>query len=137
MKPITTKKDETPEFVEFWEKVWRSHARETDGRGDARDAFIAHVRAGADPQDIVDGAKHLIRTFKDFQFLPLAKTWINKRAYEDMAEQERAHQKRISEAQARRSQDMTNVVQIQPEGKEPVDWEKRRQIVAKLRLQQA
>jgi hypothetical protein len=135
MKPITTKKDETPEFVEFWEKVWRSHARETDGRGDARDAFIAHVRAGADPQDIVDGAKHLIRTFKDFQFLPLAKTWINKRAYEDMAEQHRAHQARALEYERRREH--TNVVQIQPPASEAISPERRAELVAKIRLQRA
>lgn len=98
MKTFTTKADETPEFVSFW-TAWRVHARHTDGRGDARDAFFKHVRMGADPQDLVDGAAYFIRTMrdKDREYIPLAASWLGKRAYEDMAESERALQQKIRE----------------------------------------
>lgn len=92
-KQRTSKSDETPEFTEFWD-AWRPFARDTDGRGAARDAFFAHVRDGSDPADIVDGAKFFLRSMKDKQFVPLVQTWLNRRAFEDMAEQERAYQER-------------------------------------------
>ena len=126
MKKRITKADETPEFVEFWEDVWRSHARHTDGRGDARDAFFDHVRAGAAPMDIVDGAKCFIRTMreKDRDFIPLVATWLNRGAYEDLAEQERTYQQRVTEAKARND----NVVPMQQ-----VDWDRRAQMAARAR----
>lgn len=125
MKTMTTKKDETPEFVEFWENIWRPKMRPTDGRGDARDTFFKHVRAGADPIDIIDGARFFIRTLRDFQYIPLAASWINKRAYEDLAEQERAYQRRISERA--KPQEQSNVVSMQ------IDPEKRREMAARAR----
>ena len=127
MKPFTTKADETPEFVAFW-NLWRVHARHTDGRGDARDTFFKHVNAGADPLDIVDGAKYFIRTMKerDREYIPLAASWINKRAYEDMAEAERAIQQRIAE----RQQQSANVIPIQQPQESP---ERKAEIAARLR----
>lgn len=132
MKRIaTTKADETPEFVEFWD-IWRKHARHTDGRGDARDTFVLHLKAGAPGRDIVDGAKCFIRTMKDKDrdYIPLAASWINKRAYEDLAPQERQHQAKIAEAQVRR------VEQIKVAAQEPASAqlspEKRAEIVARL-----
>lgn len=106
-------KDETPEFVHFWEKIWRKHARHTDGRGLARETFAKHVKAGADPQDIVDGAAYFFRTMKerDREFVPLSSTWINRQAYEDLAVSERQYQQRVAEAMARR-QEPTNVTNI-------------------------
>ncbi len=90
------RKDETPEFIAFWE-IWKPHARHTDGRGLARDAFTKHVRSGASPQDIVDGAKFFFRSMKDKdrEFVPLSSTWLNRGAFEDMAISERAYQTRI------------------------------------------
>lgn len=133
MKRIaTTKADETPEFVEFWE-IWRKHARHTDGRGDARDTFVQHLKAGAPGRDIVDGAKCFIRTMKDKDrdYIPLAASWINKRAYEDLAPQERQHQAKITEAQTRR------VEQIKVAAQEPasaqIDPERRAEIAARVR----
>ncbi|WP_049732846.1 hypothetical protein [Rhizobium ecuadorense] len=126
IKHFTTKADETPEFVEFWNS-WRPYARHTDGRGDARDTFFKHVNAGADPRDITDGAKYFIRTMKerDKEYIPLAASWINKRAYEDMAESERALQQRVVErAQA------ANVVPIQQPKESP---ERRAEMAARLR----
>jgi hypothetical protein len=110
--PFTTKADETPEFVEFW-NVWRPTARHTDGRGEARDAFFKHVNAfGADPRDIVEGAKYFIRTMKerDKEFVPLAASWLNKRAYEDLAEAERTLNERIAQRQQQGNVVPMNVV---------------------------
>ena len=108
-----TRKDESPEFIDFW-TLWRPNARHTDGRGAAREAFNKHVRAGASPQDIVDGARYFFRTMKekDREFVPLVATWINRGTFEDTAEQERAHQARIAEAQQRRNEAAGNVVEI-------------------------
>lgn len=100
----TTKADETPEFQAFW-AVWQPYMNQNDGRGSARDEFFRHVEEyGADPQDIVDGAKWFIRSggqqTKGPDGRPIrlhAQTWLNRRAYEDFAEKERSHQ--ISEAQ--------------------------------------
>lgn len=116
----TTKADEIPEFVDFWNS-WRPHARHTDGRGEARDAFLEHVRFGADPQDMVDGAKCFIRTMRDRDrdYIPLAASWLGKRAYEDLAEQERSYQARIAERQQKIRQQAVeqspNVVEMKPE----------------------
>lgn len=109
-KVFTTKRDETPDFEEFW-NAWRPLARQTDGRGDARDTFFKHVWAGVDPRDIVDGAKCFLRTLKEREYIPLAATWLNKRAYEDLAIQERQYQQRISEAQTRRVEMMKQKAQ--------------------------
>ena len=125
MKKRITKADETPEFVEFWEGVWRSHARHTDGRGLARESFFYHVEEkGADPRDIVDGAKCFIRTMreKDRDFIPLSSSWLNRCAYEDLAEQERSYQERVAAAQSRAA----NVVPLS----QSIDPERRRQLVA-------
>lgn len=113
MKRIqTTKADETPEFVEFWEGPlkedgsrdrllgWISIMHKNDGRGDARDVFFQHVRfLGADPQDIADGAKWYIRNRDDWKLH--ASTWINRRAYEDGAEMYRNYKSRQREAMAK------------------------------------
>lgn len=121
-----TKTREEPEgFAEFW-AVWRPHARHTDGRGLAREAFARHLKAGAVPQDMIDGAKYFFRTMKerDREYVPLSATWLNRGAYEDMAEAERALQQRIVERQQ-----AANVVQIQPK-ESP---EKRAEMAARLR----
>ena len=87
-------------FAEFWD-VWRPHARHTDGRGDARTTFSKHIKNGAEPADIIDGAKWFFRSMKekDREFVPLASTWLNRGAYEDMAQQERSFQERVEARQ--------------------------------------
>lgn len=89
-------KAEPEGFKEFWEQIWRPHARHTDGRGLARDTFTKHVRAGAEAQDIIDGARYFFRSMKDKdrEFVPLSSTWLNRMSYEDLAIQERAYQLR-------------------------------------------
>ena len=80
-------------FDEFW-AIWRPNMRKTDGRGDAREAFRKHILNGADPLDMIDGAKAFIRSLNDEErrFIPLAASWLNKEAYPDWAEVERAFQ---------------------------------------------
>jgi hypothetical protein len=77
-------KKEPEGFPEFW-AVWKPYARKTDGRGLARETFAKHVRAGADPQDIINGAAWFLRTLKerDRDFVPLSSTWMNRGTYED------------------------------------------------------
>lgn len=113
-KTAFTASDETPEFKEFW-TLWMPSARKCDGRGDARDGFMRKIKAGVDGKDILDGARYYLRnmTEDDRKFNPLAKSWINKMAYEDLCIRERQYQQRVSEAMARRQQE-TNVVQIDP-----------------------
>lgn len=116
----TTKADETPEFVEFWEGPvdpktgkrdralgWRTIMNRNDGRGAARDEFISHVeKYGADAQDIADGAKWFIHNGGNGgEYRVHAQTWLNRRPYEDGAEMWRAFQARIQDQQ-------TNIVQM-------------------------
>ena len=118
-------------FAEFW-AVWRKYARHTDGRGLAREAFAKHVRAGADPQDIIQGATCFFRTMKDRdrEYVPLSATWLNREAYTDLAEQEREYQQRISAAQQRRAE---NVVPIREPSQPVVSQERRRELAEMAR----
>jgi len=95
-------------FDAFW-GIWRPRARHTDGRGLARESFTKHINAGADPQDIIDGARCFFRTMKDKdrEFVPLSSTWLNRGSFEDLAELERAYQAKYGASQE-------NVVQMQP-----------------------
>lgn len=120
---------EEPEgFKEFWEQVWRPHARHTDGRGLAREAFAKHIKSGACPQDIIDGARYFFRTMKerDKEFVPLSATWLNRGAYEDMAEAERALQQRVEQRQQ-----AANVVEMKPQQQESP--ERRAEMAARFR----
>ena len=119
-KVFTTKADAPPDLVEFW-NIWRPHMRSTDGRGDARDAFFKHIRAGVNPRDIVDGARYFLRTLRDRdrEYIPLAASWLNKRAYEDLAEVERSYQLRVGASNS-------NVAQASPARAEYIAAELRR-----------
>lgn len=84
-----------------------------DGRGAARDEFFRHVELyGADPQDIVDGARWFIKTGGNQRrasdgglIQSHASSWLNKRAYEDGCDEWRADQARIAEREAQRQSD--------------------------------
>lgn len=128
--PRLTKADETDEFREFW-SLWQPKARPTDGRGLARATFFSHVADGADPRDIVDGARYFLRNFKDRQYIPLSSTWLNRQAYEDLAEKEREYQARLAEQSARAS----NVTPIRKP--EPIDEAARAEHIARLSEQYA
>lgn len=125
------KRNEPEGFAEFW-AIWRKYARHTDGRGLAREAFTKHVRAGADPQDIIEGAVCFFRTMKDRdrEYVPLSATWLNREAYTDLAEQEREYQQRIAEAQQRRAE---NVVPIREAASSAIPQERRSEVVARAR----
>jgi hypothetical protein len=117
-------KQEPEGFDIFWSQIWRPHARHTDGRGLARETFAKLVKNGADPQDIIDGARCFFRTMKDRDkdFVPLSSTWLNREAFTDLAEMERSYQARIAEAKQRSSErqieQSENVVSISPERRE-------------------
>ena len=98
-------------YSEFW-AVWSPYRRKNDGRGDGRKAFAQLVNEGADPADIIDGAKAYVRslTAAERPYIPLAATWIRREAYADWCEQERAYQR--SRLAAR--QEPSNVVAIKP-----------------------
>lgn len=130
-KQWSTKAHETPEFVEFWE-AWRPHARETDGRGDARDTFLDHLKRGADPHDIVDGAKWFLRNLRDREFIPLAASWMNKRSYEDQAEEYRAYEAR-RQSRIKAEERPSNIVNIAPERRSELAARARAQISGALR----
>lgn len=99
----TSKADETPEFIAFWD-TWRPVMNKNDGRGAARDEFFRHVEVyRADPLDIVDGARWYVRQGGNGEFKLHAQTWLNRRAYEDGCEQERAYQARLAERQQKRA----------------------------------
>lgn len=128
----TTKAKEPEGFAEYW-FIWKQYARHTDGRGLAREAFAKHVRNGADPQDIIDGAKCFFRTMKDRDrdYVPLSATWLNRGAFEDLAIMERAHQQRMAEAQQRRVDQMKQDA-TQP-ASEKISPERRAEIVAMMK----
>lgn len=119
---------EEPEgFPDFW-AIWRPYARHTDGRGLAREAFAKHVKTGACPQDIIDGAKYFFRTMKDKDrdYVPLSATWLNRCSYEDSAESERALQQKLRE----RAIAQPNVIALEQPKESP---ERRAEMAARLR----
>lgn len=103
------REDADASFIEFW-TLWRKHMRKTDGRGKARPAWNQMIEAGANPQDIIDGAHWYLRnmTERDAPYIPLAASWLRSERWADDCEQERAYQARLAE----REQQQTNVVQI-------------------------
>ena len=111
-------KEQEPEgFAEFWSS-WRPFMRKNDGRGEARATYRKHILAGAEPADIIDGAKAFLRslTDRDKPYIPLAATWLNREAYADWAEQEREYRKRLADAERIRDERRAmspNIVQIE------------------------
>lgn len=122
-------KEQEPEgFAEFWSS-WRPFMRKNDGRGEARATYRKHILAGAEPADIIDGAKAFLRslTDRDKPYIPLAATWLNREAYADWAEQEREYRKRLAE----RSTNVVNINRPQPVSRSKFSLEWERQQAAK------
>ena len=113
-------------FADFW-TAWAPYRRKNDGRGDGRKAFAQLVNEGADPADIIDGAKAYVRslTAAERPYIPLAATWIRREAYADWCEVERAYQRRLAERQSQPE----NVVSMQPRGQTKFlrEWQERKQ----------
>lgn len=123
-------------FAEFWD-VWRPYSRHTDGRGIARETFAKHIKNGACPRDIIQGARWFFHTMKerDRDYVPLCATWLNRGAYEDLAEQYRAYEARKAERQ-RAQEQSTNVVSIDPDRRAEMAA-KARALVGGVKLQEA
>lgn len=85
-------------FADFW-SIWREHQRKTDGRGKARPAYRQMIEAGADPRDIIDGARWYLRnmTDRDAPYIPLAASWLRSERWVDDSERERAYQARLAD----------------------------------------
>lgn len=118
-------KEQEPEgFPAFWSE-WRPFMRKNDGRGEARATYRKHILAGAEPADIIDGAKAYLRslTEREKPYIPLAATWLNREAYADWAEHEREYQKRLAE----RSTNVVNINRPQPRSKWAMEYEARKQ----------
>lgn len=101
---VKVREQEPEGFDLFWTE-WRPYMRHTDGRRDARERYRKELLSGADPQDILDGAKGYLRQLasmpKDEQkFIPLAATWLHKQSYADWCDRERAYQARLAEKRA-------------------------------------
>lgn len=94
-------------FLELW-LLWRDHARKSDGRGKARPTYAKWLQAGADPADIMDGARWHLRSMKPEEkpYIQLLSVYINSERWADECEKERAFQARQHERPA-------NVVQMQ------------------------
>ena len=118
------KEQEPTGFPEFWSS-WRPFMRKNDGRGEARTTYRKHILAGAEPADIIDGAKAYLRslTEREKPYIPLAATWLNREAYADWAEHEREYQKRLAE----RSTNVVNINRPQPRSKWAMEYEARKQ----------
>jgi hypothetical protein len=123
-------KQEPEGFDIFWSQIWRPHARHTDGRGLARETFAKLVKNGADPQDIIDGARCFFRTMKDRDkdYVPLSSTWLNREPYIDLAEQERTYQAAVNERRQRQASQSENVISISAERREELVREARAKI---------
>lgn len=123
-----TREQEPEGFPDFW-SAWMPYRRKNDGRGEARTAYRKHILAGAEPEDIIDGARAYLRslTAAEKPYIPLAATWLNREAYADWCEQERAYQKRLQE----RAQAGENVVSIRKAELPPNhflrQWERKQQ----------
>lgn len=116
-----TKADETDAFRETW-KTFQPCKSEYDGRGSAREAFFLHVWwRGADPVDILDGARWYAHTFKSGQLRLKMSSWLERGMYEDDADKWRAYQARIASKQSD-----TNVVAIKPKAQLPENHFSRR-----------
>ena len=115
---------EDPSFEILWQ-LWRKHARKTDGRGKARPTYLKWLQSGADPDDILDGARYHIRTMqeKDRPYINLLSVYLNSERWKDECVDEREFQARI---EAAKSPD--NVVSIKPQLPEhhfSRQWERR------------
>lgn len=104
-------------FPDFW-AAWLPYARNTDGRGLARETFRKHVLNGAEPQDIIDGAAWFLRNLsaRDREYVPLSSTWLNRETYVDLAPKEREWKQRL---EARQTERPSNVVHINPQPAQP------------------
>lgn len=126
-------------FCDFW-AAWMPFRRKNDGRGDAREVYRKHILQGAEPADIIDGAKAYLRslTEKERPYIPLAATWLNREAYADFVEEERTYQQRLEAARAKRDvAPPSNVHILQQPDNRPSEEERAAQVARLLGRQAA
>ena len=82
---ITLGSDDDRQFVRFW----AAYPRRT-GKGQARKAWAKAVRAGADPEQIIEAAGRFtaLRGNEDPQFTPHPATWLNGERWDDAPDPE-------------------------------------------------
>lgn len=111
-------------FSDFW-SIYQPVARHTDGRGLAREAYRKQILKGAEPQDIIDGARWFVRNLSPRDrdgFVPLASTWLGREAYPDFAVKERAFQERQSD----RPENIVSLRPVPPRPKFSQDYERKK-----------
>ena len=124
-------REQEPEgFEELWQ-LWLPYSRNSDGRGKARPTYRKWLLSGADPADILDGARYHIRSLseKDKPYIQLLATYLNDERWKDECIKERAFQARLAEAEQRRPTPPLKP-QVAPE---PVDNRTREERVAFMR----
>ena len=117
-------------FADFW-AAWMPYRRKNDGRGDARDCYRKHILMGAEPQDIIDGAKAYLRKLspEERKFIPLAATWLNRESYADYVEEQREYERKVAERAAQAQQapaPASNVHIIHKQDNRPTEEERAR-----------
>lgn len=111
-------REHEPEGFETLWTLWRDHARKTDGRGKARPTYRKWLLEGAEPQDMIDGARWHIRSLseRDKPYINLLSVYLNSERWVDECEMERAYLAKIAEAERIRDERRAaqpNVVQIE------------------------
>ena len=88
-----------PEGFEALWTLWRDQARKSDGRGKARPTYRQWLQAGADPQDMIDGARWHLRSLseRDQPYIQLLSVYLNSERWKDECEKERAYRERQAE----------------------------------------
>lgn len=86
---------DSADFIAFW-TLWRDFQRSTDGRAKARPAYQQMIEAGADPADILAGARWYLRNLKPEErpYIPLASSWLRSERWADDCILERQHEQR-------------------------------------------
>jgi len=91
------KRPEPEGFPEFW-AIWLPIKNRNDGRNYARVTFAKWVKAGIDPQDIIDGVRFYTRNLPvDHKYKLHASTWLNRGVWEDDCIKERKFQAMLAE----------------------------------------
>jgi len=76
----------SPEFEKFWQ-AWPGRGDASDPKKPAGMIFERHVKNGADPEDMIAGARTLAAKQKasgaEPRFNPMAQTWINQERWQD------------------------------------------------------
>jgi len=89
-------KQEPEGFLDFW-SLWKDHQRASDGRAKARPAYQQMLDAGANPNDIIAGARWYLRNLKPEErpYIPLAASWLRSERWADDAPKQQAFEARF------------------------------------------